>query len=86
VKELIVLILGLIGGVFGILFFKGDIQFKKKENFNEMENKSANDIVNGLDNSGDVERVKKESTGKFDSEFNRRKKEKRRNLLDRFRS
>jgi len=61
----------------------------RKEKEDELNKKSPSDIVDSLDNSDDVERIKQGTNDRIDDAFNRRKDakdRKRRELLDGFRS
>lgn len=86
-KEVILIILGLIGGILGTLFLKGGFPLIKKNEggTSELEKKPAADIVDSLDNSGDVERIKEQSSGEFDNVLQERKDGKRKEWMDRFR-
>ncbi|MBN2536270.1 MAG: hypothetical protein JXB88_25535 [Spirochaetales bacterium] len=61
-----------------------DYEKIRKEKEDELENKSASDIVNGLESSDDISRIKRESDDRFDEEYGKRKDRKRRTYLDRF--
>ena len=75
------IIFGLIS-VSALLFLGIKINERKKNNEKEYIDLSLDDI----DNSIDISRIKRDSDKRIDDEYNKRKRDKRRDYMDRFRS